>query len=97
MSKGKSAKYATFLRDVQKATKDLPKSQQELLFASLFLAWISAAKEEELQNGFSGAFTPEQAALLVKYADGSPLVHSTPRLVDNSIQSSASYFKSIRS
>lgn len=96
MSKDKSAKYATFLRDVQRATKDLPKSQRELLFASLFLAWISVAKEEELEKGFSGAFTPDQAALLVKYAGGSTLVHLTPRLVDNSIQSTVD-FKSIRS
>jgi hypothetical protein len=86
MSNDKSAKFADFWHKVEKATKkDLTKGQRELLHASLLLAWLATAQEAELEMGFDGSFTPEQAALLTQYQSGSGPVHMLPRLVDHPI------------
>ena len=86
MSKDSSAKFADFWHKVEKATKkDLTKGQRELLHASLLLAWLATAQKEDLEKGFDGSFTPDQAALLTQYQTGSGPVHMLPRLVDHPI------------
>ena len=87
MSKDKSAKFIDFWQKVEKATKGtLTKGQRDLLHASLRLAWLATAQKEELENGFDGSFTPDQAALLTKYHPGSGSPHMLPRMIEGSIQ-----------
>jgi hypothetical protein len=86
MSEDKSTEFTNLWQSVNEGTENLSESQREVLLASLWLAWISTAQEEELKNGFEGSFTPEQAAMLKNYSGKGPL-HLVPRMIEGSIRS----------
>lgn len=86
MTENEPAEFAGLWRKVDAATDGLTPKEKELLLACLWLGWLSTAQVDEIERGFKGSFTPEQAAVLVKYHAGSGAVTLLPRIVDYSIQ-----------
>ncbi|SFW82334.1 hypothetical protein [Amycolatopsis australiensis] len=89
MSEEESPAFTGFWRNVRNATKELPEPQRELLFACLWLGWLSTAEEAKLEGGFAESFTPErddvpftdeQAELLIGYHSAHEAVHMRPHL-----------------
>jgi hypothetical protein len=51
---------------------------QQALFDSIIgIAWNATVKEEDLQMGFEGCFTADQAELILAYNPGGPVAAST--------------------
>jgi hypothetical protein len=79
MSEGKSAEFADLWQKVDTGA-DLTGKEKSLLLACLKIAWASMVETEELENGFKGSFTPEQADMIVQHASASGSIRSLTHL-----------------
>ncbi|GLY39885.1 hypothetical protein Amsp01_059080 [Amycolatopsis sp. NBRC 101858] len=82
-----SMEFVELWQKVKALTASLSSAERDLVRASLLVAWILTTKVSELEKGFQGSFTPDQAAVLTQYASGSAPVHVVPHLTSGSIQS----------
>jgi hypothetical protein len=64
---------------LDKFKETLTDEQKELLHAILELAREVSAKEDTLELGFEGAFRPDDATLILAYADGGGVL--TPTMI----------------
>jgi hypothetical protein len=87
--------FAELWQKVKVLTAGLSSSERDLLHASLLVAWILTTQDGDLESGFQGSFTPDQAAMLTQYAAGDAPVHVVPHFTGASIRSAIDH--SIRS
>lgn len=80
MSKGEIAEFAELWRKVKEAIEDLTEREQELVLACLRIAWAAIVEKEDLEKGFQGSFTPDQADMIVQYASASGSIRSLTHL-----------------
>ncbi|GAB3151075.1 hypothetical protein [Amycolatopsis sp. NPDC004378] len=80
MSDGKAAEFVHLWQKVKAAEIGLTEKEKGLVLACLKNAWASIVEEEDLEKGFQGSFTPEQADLILHYASASASIRSLTHL-----------------
>jgi hypothetical protein len=73
------AEFQGFCDKLEEFKGTLSPIQKGLLDAILKLAWDAAAKEEALERGFDGCFTPEDAATISAFSAGGLVIQ--PRMI----------------